>query len=99
MLYTPSGNDDETGALQGADRTSIWFVLGVGAGGLGGHLGQVIDGVHTVFFGFTAANGLATDARFVTSAIPAPVPLPPALWLLESTLGESVSCAAVPAAA
>ena len=87
VLYTPSGNDDETGTLQGTITHLNLGSFSVSALVDLSNLGQVIDGVHTVFFGFTAANGLATDAHFVTSAIPAPVPLPPALWLFGSALG------------
>ena len=84
VLYTPSGNNDETGTLQGTIDHPNLGAFSVSALVNMSNLGQIVDGGHTVFFGFTAGNGLATDAHFVTSA--APVPLPPALWLFGSAL-------------
>ena len=85
VLYTPSGNDDETGILQGTIEHPNLGTFSVSALVDLSNIGAAVDGGHTVFFGFTAGNGLATDAHIVTSA--APVPVPAALWLLGSALG------------
>ncbi len=85
VLYTPSGNGDETGTLQGTIEHINLGTFSVSALVDLSTVGPVVDGGHAVFFGFTAGNGLATDAHIVTSA--APVPLPAALWLLGSALG------------
>ncbi len=85
VLYTPSGNDDETGTLQGTIEHLNLGTFSVSAVVDLSNLGQVVDGAHVVFYGFTASNGAATDAHIVTSA--APVPLPAGLGLLGSALG------------
>ena len=87
VLYTPSGNDDETGTFEGTIEHLNLGTFTVSALVDLSSLGQAIDGVHMVFFGFTAGNGAATDAHFVTSAMPVPVPTPAGLGLLASALG------------
>lgn len=87
VLFTPSGNEDETGTLQGTIEHFNLGTFSVSALVDLSDLGEAIDGGHFVYFGFTASNGAATDAHFVTSAEPAPVPVPAALWLLGSALG------------
>lgn len=71
LHYTPSGNGDNTGVLTGTlenlDHGSFSVSAAVDFDALG------LVGV-PVFYGFTAANGLATDGHFVTSAMPVPEP-------------------------
>ncbi len=71
LHYTPSGNGDNTGVLTGTlenlDHGSFSVSAAVDFDALG------LVGV-PVFCGFTAANGLATDGHFVTSAMPVPEP-------------------------
>ena len=66
--FTPSGNDDEMGTLTGSITRPDFGTFSVSAdvnlSGLG----------HTVYYGFTASNGLADDGHFVTSAVPVPEP-------------------------
>lgn len=87
VLYTPSGNDDETGTLEGTIEHLNLGTFSVSALVNLSTLGQATAGGHFVFFGFTASNGAATDQHHVTSAVAAPVPVPAALWLLGSALG------------
>ncbi len=71
LHYTPSGNGDNTGLLTGTlenlDHGSFSVSAAVDFDALG------LVGV-PVFYGFTAANGLAADGHFVTSAMPVPEP-------------------------
>ncbi len=77
--YVPSGNIDESGTLTGRISRldlgdfSVSQVIDSRQVGLrltdqntGDYLGN------TVYYGFTAANGLADDGHFVTSAVPVP---------------------------
>ena len=84
LAYTPSGNDDETGTLVGTLEHTILGTFSVSSAVDLSALGTTVAGGHEVYFGFTAGNGLATDAHYVTSA--APVPVPAAVWLLGSSL-------------
>ncbi len=74
--YTPSGNDDLTGQLNGRIEHINLGTFEVGAAVDFGALGLAGN---PVFYGFTAGNGLATDGHWVTSAIPVPEP---AHWAL-----------------
>jgi len=69
--YTPSGLGDSSGTLTGSihhvNLGSFSVQAAVDFSALG------LDGA-PVYYGFTAANGLATDGHFVTSAIPVPEP-------------------------
>lgn len=69
--YTPSGNNDNSGMLSGSiehlNLGSFAVVAAVDFGSLG------LAG-NPVYYGFTAANGLATDGHFITSAAPVPEP-------------------------
>lgn len=87
VLYTPSGNEDQKGTLEGTIEHFNLGMFSVSALVDLSTFGEPIDGGHLVFFGFTASNGAATDGHYVTSAEPAPVPVPAALWLLGSALG------------
>ena len=84
VIYTPSGNDDEMGALNGTITHLNLGTFSVSADVDLSGLGNSVSGGHEVFFGFTAGNGLADDGHFITTA--APVPLPAAFWLLGSAL-------------
>jgi hypothetical protein len=67
--YNPSGLDDLSGTLTG----SIYhFNLGTFSVSTLVDFSQLAGA--PVFYGFTAANGLATDGHFVTSAVPVPEP-------------------------
>lgn len=78
--YTPSGIGDQHGTFAGRiahpDLGSFEVSTMVDFSGLAGSL---------VYYGFTAANGLATDGHFVTSAVP--VPEPDAYAMLLAGLG------------
>lgn len=87
VLYTPSGNEDEKGTLEGTIEHLNLGTFSVSALVDLNTFAEPIDGGHLVFFGFTASNGAATDGHFVTSAEPAPVPVPATFWLLGSALG------------
>lgn len=71
VSYLPSGNGDNTGMLTGRiehlNLGSFEVATSVDFSALG------LVG-NPVFYGFTAANGLATDGHIVTSAIPVPEP-------------------------
>jgi hypothetical protein len=88
VTYAPSGLDDNTGVLRGRidhlnlGSFSVAATVDFGALGLVGN---------PVFYGFTAGNGLATDAHIVTSAMP--VPEPGAWALLLAGLGTVVMLA------
>lgn len=81
--YSPSGDADKTGILTG---TLTQFVgsqtYTVSATVDGNALG--LEGV-PLYYGFTAANGLADDGHFVTSATP--VPEPETYFMLLAGLG------------
>lgn len=71
LTYTPSGNGDNAGMLTGRiDHLNLGNYT-VSAQVSFDDLGLV--GV-PVFYGFTAANGAASDGHFVTSAMPVPEP-------------------------
>ena len=82
--YAPSGNDDETGTLTGTISHLNLGDFTVSANVDLSLLGDLVPGGHSVFFGFTAANGLAKDSQRIETA--KPVPLPAAVWLLGSAL-------------
>lgn len=69
--YTPSGNDDNAGMLSGTIDHPNLGSFSVSAQVSFADLGLVGT---PVFYGFTAANGLATDGHFVTSAMAVPEP-------------------------
>lgn len=69
--YTPSGLGDNAGVLSGTITHLTLGSFSVSAPVSFDSLGLV--GV-PVFYGFTAANGAATDGHFVTSAIAVPEP-------------------------
>ncbi len=71
LVYTPSGNGDHTGTLTGTLDNVDHGTFEVSAQVNFADLDLV--GV-PLFYGFTAANGLATDGHFVTSAMPVPEP-------------------------
>ncbi|MFW2456260.1 lectin-like domain-containing protein [Methyloversatilis discipulorum] len=83
LSYAPSGSDDTTGTLTG---TIDQFI-----GGLSFSVSYSLSGndlgLHDVplYYGFTAANGLADDGHHVLSA--APVPEPETYALLFAGLG------------
>ncbi len=79
LAYTPSG--DEKGTLTGTITRPDLGTFSVTAAGIDmSALGVAVfdnnNNVigHQIFLGFTAANGLADDGQFVTSAIPVPEP-------------------------
>jgi hypothetical protein len=71
--YTPSGNGDNAGTLTGTIDHYNLGTYTVSAQVSFADLGLVGT---PVFYGFTAANGLAQDGHFVTSAVAVPVPEP-----------------------
>lgn len=71
LHYTPSGQDDNAGLLTGTIDHLNLGSFAVSAQVSFADLGLV--GV-PVFYGFTAANGAATDGHFVTSAVAVPEP-------------------------
>jgi hypothetical protein len=81
VSYAPSGNDDNSGILTGTIEHLNLGIFSVSANIDFAALGMVGN---PVYYGFTAANGLADDGHFVTSA--AVVPVPTALWLFGSSL-------------
>ena len=71
VRYTPSGLDDNTGLLTGTITHLNLGSFAVSASVNFADLGLVGQ---PVFYGFTAANGAATDGHFITSAAPVPEP-------------------------
>lgn len=71
VQYTPSGLADNAGTLTGTIEHLNLGTYTVSAEVSFDSLGLV--GV-PVFYGFTAANGAATDGHFITSAVPVPEP-------------------------
>ncbi|HEY0955633.1 MAG TPA: PEPxxWA-CTERM sorting domain-containing protein [Roseateles sp.] len=71
LSYAPSGLDDNAGTLTGTITHLDLGSYSVSATVSFADLGLVGQ---SVFYGFTAANGLATDGHFVTSAMPVPEP-------------------------
>lgn len=71
VTYTPSGLDDNAGLLTGTLTHLNLGSFSVSASVNFADLGLV--GL-PVFYGFTAANGAATDGHFITSAIAVPEP-------------------------
>lgn len=71
LAYTPSGLSDNAGTLTGTIDHPNLGSFAVSASVSFADLGLV--GV-PVFYGFTAANGAATDGHFITSAVPVPEP-------------------------
>jgi len=78
LHYTPSGNDDNAGVLTGDIHHLNLGTFSVSAQVDFNQLGLV--GV-PVFYGFTAANGAASDGHYVTSAMAVAVP-EPGSWAL-----------------
>jgi len=90
--YAPSGSNDETGTLTGSiflpfQSFSVSALVDLNA------LGPVVfdpqsgDPIgHSVFYGFTAANGLADDGHFITSGVALPVPEPSTYAMLLAGL-------------
>lgn len=68
LSYTPSGADDMTGNLEGSINQFI--------GDQSFSVSATVDGslLHeqSLYYGFTASNGLADDGHFVSSAVPEP---------------------------
>ncbi|HNQ05131.1 MAG TPA: PEP-CTERM sorting domain-containing protein [Thiobacillaceae bacterium] len=95
LRFAPSGDDDETGTLTGeiyqaytGDTFSVfspvdWSTVGEALYDIdtGDYLGREI------YYGFTAANGLADDGHFVGSLVPAPIPEPETYAMLLAGLG------------
>ncbi len=85
LLYTPSGNGDQAGMLTGSiehlnlGSFSVSASIDFAALGLAGT---------PVYYGFTAANGLATDGHVVDWGAALPVPEPGSAWLM---LGGAVA--------
>lgn len=71
VSYTPSGLGDNAGTLTGTIDHLNLGSFSVSAPVSFDQLGLV--GV-PVYYGFTAANGAATDGHFITSAVPVPEP-------------------------
>ena len=71
LQYTPSGLSDNTGMLTGTIDHLNLGTFSVSAQVDFDQLGLVGQ---PVYYGFTAANGLATDGHFVTSAMAVPEP-------------------------
>lgn len=71
VQYTPSGLNDNAGMLTGTIEHLNLGTFTVSAQVSFDQLGLVGT---PVFYGFTAANGLATDGHFITSAVPVPEP-------------------------
>lgn len=78
VQYTPSGNDDNAGTLTGTIEHLNLGSFTVSSQVSFASLGLV--GV-PVFYGFTGANGLATDGHFITSAMAVPEPATGAMIL------------------
>lgn len=86
--YTPTGNNDHAGTLTGyienldhpgdVSFTSFEVSAAIDFGAL-----DMVG--NPAYYGFTAANGAATDGHFVTSA--APVPEPESYAMLLAGLG------------
>jgi MYXO-CTERM domain-containing protein len=76
--YAPSGLEDQAGTLTGRiehlnlGSFEVAATVDFSALGLAGN---------PVYYGFTASNGAATDAHWITSAVPVPEPQSWALWL------------------
>jgi hypothetical protein len=71
VAYTPSGNDDNAGTLTGSLQRDDLGTFSVSA--MVDFAALYIAG-HPVYYGFTAANGYATDQHVITSAMPVPEP-------------------------
>ena len=79
VVYTPSGNNDEKGTLTGSilhtNLGTFEVSAAVDLSGVGiAEVDAFGQPVHTVYYGFTAANGLAMDGHIITSAVPVPEP-------------------------
>ena len=81
VQYTPSGLGDERGTLTGSISRPDFGAFSVSAVIDGTVVGTRLTDAQTseylgnsVYFGFTAANGLADDGHVVTSAVPVPEP-------------------------
>ncbi len=85
FTYTPSGLQDETGDLTGTIYHTDLGTFSVTATSVDlSNLGTAVAAGHQLYYGFTAANGLADDGHFVTSATP--VPVPAAIWLFGTSV-------------
>jgi len=77
LTYTPSGADDMMGNLEGSINQFI--------GDQSFSVSAMVDGslLHeqSLYYGFTASNGLADDGHFVSSTVPVPEPEAYALML------------------
>lgn len=74
--WTPSGLGDNQGTLSGTIDN-----LNLGSFSVQAQLDLSDLAGAPVYYGFTGANGLATDGHFVTSAVPVPEPANWALWI------------------
>jgi hypothetical protein len=78
VSYTPSGNSDETGTLLGTISHGTLGLYSVSAEVDMSLVGNAVfdgDGFYIgreVFYGFTAANGLADDGHLILTAVPEP---------------------------
>ncbi len=84
VQYTPSGGGDDKGTLKGSvlyGAQTFSVSTEVDLSGLG----------NTVYYGFTASNGLATDGQFITAAAPVPEPSTYAMLLVGMALLAAVA--------
>jgi len=89
LSYLPSGNGDETGTLTGSiTRPDLGTFSVIAADVAMSAFGVAVLDPQTlavigrqVYYGFSAANGLADDGHFVTSAVPVPEPQTSAMML------------------
>jgi hypothetical protein len=83
VQYTPSGQNDQAGQLVGSIEHANLGSFSVAAAVDFAALGLADQ---PVFYGFTAANGLANDGHIITSAVALPVPEPSVALLLANGL-------------
>ena len=79
VSFTPSGNNDESGILKGSIFHPAFGTFSVSSAVDLSQLGVALDMNgdplgHRLYYGFTAANGLADDGHFITSAVLVPEP-------------------------
>ncbi len=77
LSYTPSGGENMTGDLEG----SIYQLFGDQSFSVSAMVDGSLLHNQSLYYGFTASNGLADDGHFVPSAVPVPEPEAYALML------------------